>query len=95
METVEYKNLSRTVCGAEGRANVCFLWRHFYQCKRGLIYVVNSGDRNKVVDAPDELSKSVKGEALDMVVFAVANTLTSSTVTRSGKELTDGRNEEF
>ena len=63
--------------------------------KSGVIYVLNSNGRCKVVDVPDELSKSVKDEMLDVVVLAVANTLASFTVTLSSMELIDGRDEAF
>ena len=51
VETVEYKNLSFTMWNIGGHEKVRSLWRHFYQVTNGLIYVVNSNHRNKVVDA--------------------------------------------
>ena len=56
---------------------------------------VNSNDGNKVVDAADELSTSVKDDVLDMVVLTVANTVTFSTAIRSSQELIDVRDDEF
>ena len=44
-----------------GQVEVHPLWRDFYQGPSGLIYVVNSNDRNKVVDAEDELNKVNQG----------------------------------
>ena len=79
-------SMRTSVWSVDGHVEVCFLWRHFCQCTSSLIHVVNYNDRNKVVDALGELSKSVKDGMLDMVVLAVANTFTSSTVTRPSKE---------
>ena len=59
-------------------------WRRFYQGTSSLINVVNSTDRNHVVDAEEGRDKLT-----DAIVFAFANTLTSSTATCSGKKLTD------
>ena len=55
-ETVQCKDLSFTVWDVGGQAEVHPLWRHFYQGPRGQIYVVNSTDLNKVVDAEEELN---------------------------------------
>ena len=94
METLEYKNLSFTVWGVGGHDKVRSLWRHFYQGTNGLIYVVNSNDRNKVVDAQEELNKLIEDEMRNTVVLAFANSLTSSTAARSSQDLTDVRETE-
>ena len=94
METVEYKNLIFTVWGVGGHHKVRSLWRHFYQGTNGLIYVVNSKDRNKVVDAQEELNKLIEDEMRDAVMLVLANTLTSSTAARSSQNLTDVRKSE-
>ena len=94
VETVEYKNLSFTVWRVGGHDKVRSLWRHFYQGTNGLINVVNSNDRNKVVDAQEELNKLIEDEMQDAVVLVLANTLTSSTAARSSQDLTDVRKSE-
>ena len=72
------------------------LWRHFYQGANDMTSVVNSNDRNKVVDAKEEVNKLFEDEMGDAVVLAFAHTVTPSTATRWGKELTDVRkNEDF
>ena len=60
VETVQCKDLGFTVWGVGGQVEVYPLWRHFHQGLSGPIYVVNSNDRNKVVDAGEELNKLVK-----------------------------------
>ena len=53
------------------------------------INVVNRTDLNKVVDAEEELNNLVTCETPNTVVLALANILTASIVTRSGKKLSD------
>ena len=59
---------------------------HFYQGPSGLIHVVNSNDRNKVVDAGEELNKLVKDEMPDAVVRSRQHTHTLHR-TRLGQKL--------
>jgi len=55
VETVEYKNLSFTVWDVGGQDKIRPLWRHYYQGTNGLIYVVDSNDRDRSEDARLEL----------------------------------------
>ena len=45
VETVEYKNISFTVWDVGGQDKIRPLWRHYYQNTQGLIFVVDSNDR--------------------------------------------------
>merc|ERR1712099_228399 len=51
VETVEYKNLRFTVWDVGGQDKIRPLWRHYYQGTNGLIYVVDSNDRDRVENA--------------------------------------------
>eukprot|EP00408_Alexandrium_pacificum_P058047 CAMPEP_0171167900 /NCGR_PEP_ID=MMETSP0790-20130122/7439_1 /TAXON_ID=2925 /ORGANISM="Alexandrium catenella, Strain OF101" /LENGTH=181 /DNA_ID=CAMNT_0011632735 /DNA_START=88 /DNA_END=633 /DNA_ORIENTATION=- len=74
VETVEYKNLSFTVWDVGGQDKIRPLWRHYYQGTNGLIYVVDSNDRDRVEDAKEELSKMLnEDEMRDAVVLVFAN----------------------
>merc|ERR1739848_75866 len=53
-ETVEYKNISFTVWDVGGQDKIRPLWRHYYQNTQGLIFVVDSNDRDRVDDAREE-----------------------------------------
>merc|ERR1712094_102149 len=55
MGTVEYKNISFTVWDVGGQDKICPLWRHYYQNTQGLIFVVDSNDRDRVDNARDKL----------------------------------------
>ena len=48
METVEYKNISFTVWDVGGQDKIRPLWRHYFQNTQGLIFVVDSNDRERV-----------------------------------------------
>ena len=54
VETVEYKNISFTVWDVGGQDKIRPLWRHYYQNTQGLIFVVDSNDRDRIDDARDE-----------------------------------------
>ena len=59
METVEYKNISFTVWDVGGQDKIRPLWRHYYQNTQGLIFVVDSSDRERIQESHDELHKMV------------------------------------
>ena len=57
VETVEYKNISFTVWDVGGQDKIRPLWRHYYQNTQGLIFVVDSNDRDRIDAARDELHR--------------------------------------
>merc|ERR1711918_204818 len=74
VETVEYKNISFTVWDVGGQDKIRPLWRHYYQGTNGLIYVVDSNDRDRIEDAREELTKMInEDEMRDAVVLVFAN----------------------
>src|SRR6202044_2904207 len=44
VETVEYKNISFTVWDVRGQSKI-LLWKHYFQNTKGVIFVVDSTDR--------------------------------------------------
>eukprot|EP01147_Barroeca_monosierra_P004715 gene4715-8645_t len=74
VETVEYKNISFTVWDVGGQDKIRPLWRHYYQNTEGLIYVVDSNDRERINEAREELNKMLDEEELrDAVLLVFAN----------------------
>merc|ERR1712086_490770 len=74
VETVEYKNISFTVWDVGGQDKIRPLWRHYYQGTQGLIFVVDSNDRDRAEDAREELNKMLsEDEMRDAVVLVFAN----------------------
>ncbi|GKU89234.1 hypothetical protein SLEP1_g3399 [Rubroshorea leprosula] len=74
VETVEYKNISFTVWDAGGQDKIRPLWRHYFQNTQGLIFVVDSNDRDRIVEARDELHRMLNEDELrDAVLLVFAN----------------------
>ena len=61
VETVEYKNICFTVWDVGGQDKIRPLWRHYFQNTQGLIFVVDSNDRERISEAKDELQRMVSG----------------------------------
>merc|ERR1719497_163195 len=55
VESVEYKNINFTVWDVGGQDKIRPLWRHYFEGTNGLIFVVDSNDRERTEDARDEL----------------------------------------
>jgi len=81
VETVEYKNISFTVWDVGGQDKIRPLWRHYYQNTQGIIFVVDSADRDRVDDTKDyehsakeELNRMLAEDELrDAVLLVFAN----------------------
>ncbi|XP_037624476.1 ADP-ribosylation factor 4-like [Sebastes umbrosus] len=74
VETVEYKNISFTVWDVGGQDKIRPLWRHYFQNTQGLIFVVDSNDRERVAESAEELRKMLGEEELkDAVLLVFAN----------------------
>merc|ERR1712243_225255 len=64
VETVEYKNISFTVWDVGGQDKIRPLWRHYFQNTQGLIFVVDSNDRERVGEAKEELNRMLNADEL-------------------------------
>ncbi|XP_065909351.1 ADP-ribosylation factor 4-like [Dysidea avara] len=74
VETVEYKNICFTVWDVGGQDKIRPLWRHYFQNTQGLIFVVDSNDRERINEAKDELSKMLgEDELKDSIILVFAN----------------------
>ena len=74
VETVEYKNINFTVWDVGGQDKIRPLWRHYFQNTQGLIFVVDSNDRERVGEAAEELSKMLNEDELrDAILLVFAN----------------------
>jgi len=74
VETVEYKNISFTVWDVGGQDKIRPLWRHYFQNTQGLIFVVDSNDRERASEARDELMRMLNEDELrDALVLIFAN----------------------
>lgn len=88
VETVEYKNISFTVWDVGGQDKIRPLWRHYFSNTQGLIFVVDSNDRDRIeagefivhcavtvlVAAREELHRMLQEDELrDAVLLVFAN----------------------
>nr|XP_023918812.1 ADP-ribosylation factor-like [Quercus suber] len=71
VEIVGYKNISFTVWDVGGQDKIRPLWRHYFQNTQGLIFVVDSNDRDCVVEARDELHRMLNEDELREAVLLV------------------------
>lgn len=73
VETVQYKNVKFNVWDVGGQDKIRPLWRHYYTGTQGLVFVVDSQDRDRIDEARQELHKIIGDremrEAL-LLVFA-------------------------
>merc|ERR1712225_182113 len=74
VEKVEYKNINFTVWDIGGQDKIRKLWRYYYENTQGLIFVIDSNDRDRIEDAREELMKMLnEDEMRDAVLLIFAN----------------------
>ncbi|XP_013649048.1 ADP-ribosylation factor 2-B-like [Brassica napus] len=74
VETVEYRNISFTVWDVGGQDKIRPLWKYYFRNTQGLIFVVDSNDRDRIGEARDELHRMLNEDELrDAVLLVFAN----------------------
>ncbi|KAG5446288.1 hypothetical protein CRM22_009609 [Opisthorchis felineus] len=74
VETVAYKNVRFNVWDVGGQEKIRPLWRHYYMGSQGLIFVVDSADRDRIEEAKQELHRIANDrEMQDAVILVLAN----------------------
>jgi ADP-ribosylation factor 1/2 len=74
VETVQYGSKSFTVWDVGGQEQIRRLWRHYYAGADGIIFVVDSNDRERLSNVKEELFFMLKEEDLrEAVVLIFAN----------------------
>lgn len=74
VETLEHRNVTFTVWDIGGQEKIRPLWRHYYQHAAGVIFVVDSSDRDRIEDAREELATMLSEmELQDAVLLVLAN----------------------
>ena len=72
VETVQpVKGISFTVWDVGGQEKIRRLWQHYYQNSDGLIFVVDSCDRERVEEAREELFGVMDSDEMRGVPFVV------------------------
>ena len=74
VDTIEFKNCKLNVWDVGGQDKIRNLWKHYYSNTEGLIFVVDSSDKNRIELARDELHKILAEEEMkDAIVLVFAN----------------------
>ncbi len=89
VETVEYKNICFTVWDVGGQDKIRPLWRHYFQNTQGLIFVVDSNDRERIVEAKQELHNMLAEDELREAVLLVFANKQDLPNAMTAAELTD------
>ncbi|KAL2913020.1 Arf GTPase arf1 [Polyrhizophydium stewartii] len=64
VETLEYKNLKFTMWDVGGQERIRALWKHYFTGSHGIIFVVDSNDRERIKEARDELHRLLEDDEL-------------------------------
>jgi len=64
VESVQYKKLKFTVWDIGGQDKLRPLWGYYYDGVHGVVFVVDSNDRERISEAADELDKLLRDDRL-------------------------------
>jgi len=74
VEKIEFKNLSFTIMDIGGHEKIRPLWKHYFKGVRGVIFVVDSNDADRISEARYELQVLLSEDELkDAAVLIFAN----------------------
>lgn len=74
VESVTYKNTKFNVWDVGGQDKIRPLWRHYFSGTQGLIFVVDSNDRDRIEEARTELARIIQDrEMKDALLLVFAN----------------------
>ncbi|KAF8980579.1 ADP-ribosylation factor, Arf Arf6 [Entomortierella lignicola] len=74
VETVVYKNVKFNVWDVGGQDKIRPLWRHYYTGTQGLIFVIDSQDKDRIDEARQELHRIISDrEMKDCLLLVFAN----------------------
>ncbi|CAO2613391.1 ADP-ribosylation factor 1 [Lemmus lemmus] len=71
VETAEYMNVGFTMWDMGSQDKIWSLWYHYFQNTQGLIFVVNSNDREPVNKAGEELVRMLAGDEFQDALLLV------------------------
>ncbi|KAI9207586.1 CPS1 protein [Polychytrium aggregatum] len=71
VESVTYKNVKFNVWDVGGQDKIRPLWRHYYNGTQGLIFVVDSADRDRIDEARVELFRIITDPEMEGVTLLV------------------------
>ena len=93
VETVTYKNVKFNVWDVGGQDMIRPLWKHYYTGTQGLVFVVDSQDRERIDEAKQELHRILSDREMKeclLLVFANKQDLPGGECRTTVFEYTDG-----
>ena len=88
VENCRYKNTQFAIWDVGGQDSLRPLWRHYYTGTQGLIYVVDSNDRDRLRKAAEELHKMVLDNEMRFAVLLIFANKTDLPHSLSVEEIT-------
>jgi len=74
VEEVTYKKTKFTIWDVGGQDKIRPLWRHYFAGSKGIIFVVDSNDRDRILEAREELQRMLNEDELrDAILLVFAN----------------------
>lgn len=74
VENVQYNKINFVIWDVGGQEKIRPLWRHYYQNTNGVIFVVDSNDKDRIDEARKELQCIIKEDILkDAILLVFAN----------------------
>ncbi|XP_002731162.1 uncharacterized protein LOC100371958 [Saccoglossus kowalevskii] len=74
VETVEHKGISFTTWDVGGRGKIRPLYRHYYANTDGIVFVIDSSDRERFSEAKEEMERLIgEDELRESAILVVAN----------------------
>ena len=74
VDTIEFKNCKLNIWDVGGQYTIRKLWKHYYSNTEGLIFVIDSSDKDRIELARDELHAILADEDMkDVVLLIFAN----------------------
>lgn len=71
VESVTYKNVKFSVWDVGGQEKIRPLWRHYYVGTQGLVFVVDSADRERIDEARIQLHRIINDREMQNAVILV------------------------
>ena len=74
VETLDYKGLTFTIWDVGGQDKIRMLWKHYYQNTDGIIFVVDSNDKERIKLSEEVLKLTLAEEDLkNSALLVIAN----------------------
>ncbi len=73
-ENIEFDKLKMSIWDVGGQTKLRPMWKHYYTGCQGLIFLIDSSDKNRIQLAKDELDKILSNEQMEKIpVLIFAN----------------------